>query len=192
MHCTRPAYPGVESTVCGFVKGFRFAKSVPLTRRLVSFNVIVQIFGGVDINPNFSAEFGYIDFGEFSAHYPLYDETDRAEGSALFVAAVGQANITEQLRLFGKVGFDYWNVDISADATYLGTPISGSGDGTGIDLLYGIGLNFKATDRLSIRAEWERYKDVADGVDITFAGLGSIEVEGEDVDVLGVALLYNF
>ena len=152
----------------------------------------LKIFVGADINPNFAVEFGYIDFGEFSAHYPLYDENDCAEGSALFATAICQADITGQFRLFGKLGFAYWDVDFTADATILGTPISASGDGTGMDLLYGIGINSKATDQISIRAEWEQYKDVGDGVDVTIPGVGSVELEGEDLDVLGVALIYNF
>lgn len=151
-----------------------------------------KIFGGAEINPNFAAEFGYIKFGEFSAHYPLFDETDTAEGGAIFATAIGQANITEQVGLFGKLGFAYWNLDFKADATYLGTPVYASGDGNGIDLLYGIGINFKATDQISIRAEWEQYSGVGDGVDVTISGIGSVELKGEDVEVMGIAMLFNF
>ena len=189
--------PSVSAEATGKYIGFGFGQSSldisdPSADRIDDTDTSLKIFGGTNINPNFAVKFGYIDFGEFNAHYPLYDENDSAEGSAFFATAIGLANLTEQLSLLGKVGFNFWNVDYSANATILGTPISASGDGTGIDLLYGIGINFKATDQISIRAEWEQYKDVGDGVDLTISGYGSVEMEGEDVDVLSVALTYSF
>jgi OOP family OmpA-OmpF porin len=166
--------------------------SDPYADRIDDTDTSLKIFGGAEINPNFAVEFGYINFGEVSAHYPLYDETDRFEGSALFAAAVGQVNVTEQLRLFGKMGLNFWKVDVSANATYLGSPVSGSGDGTGMSILFGVGVSFKASNQLSIRLEWEQYQNVGDGVDLTAPGYGSIEIDGEDVQVVGAALIYNF
>lgn len=155
-----------------------------------------KIFGGVDLNPNLAAEFGFINFGEFSAEYsePLipYDETDKAHGAAFFATVKGQANITEQLALFAKLGFDIWYVNFEADGSFSGTPFSGSGNGAGLNILYGVGINLKVTDQVSIRAEWEQYKNVGDGVDVDFPGAGTAEVDGEDIDVLGVALSYHF
>lgn len=149
-----------------------------------------KIFGGAVINPNFALELGYIDFGEFSAHYPFLDETDTFEGSAIFAAAIGQFDIAEQVRFFVKMGLAYWSMDFEVDFNI--APFYGSGDGSGLGIFYGCGINFKVSDQVSIRAEWEHYNDVGDGVDITFPGFGSLEVEGGDVNVLSVALAYYF
>jgi len=152
----------------------------------------LKIFGGFDLNPNFSAEFTYIDFGKFSAHFPLFDEADRTEGNAFSATAIGRIKIAEKVHLFGKLGFAFWNVDLSANATVLGTPISASGDGNGIDPLFGVGISFSPTNRVSVRVDWEQYKDVGDGTDLTVPGVGSVEIDGEDVDVIGGALIYSF
>jgi len=151
-----------------------------------------KLFAGISPNPNFALELGYADLGEYSAHYPSYDETDRAEADAFFATAIFLATLTDHVSLLGKIGFADWHVDCSVDLTAWGTRLSASGDGNGIDLIYGIGINLKAMDQLSIRAEWERYKDVGDGVDITFEGHRVGELEGEDVDVLGLALTFSF
>lgn len=151
-----------------------------------------KLFAGTDINPNLAFEFGYIDFGNYGAHYPLYNETDSFEGNALFVTAIGKAMVANNLSLYAKIGFDYWRGKADANATVSGIPVSGSGDGTGLSPVFGFGLNFDVTDRLALRAEWERYSDVGDGVNVTFSGLGSVKLTGSDVDVLGVGLQYQF
>jgi hypothetical protein len=151
-----------------------------------------KIFGGKKINESVNSEFGYVDFGEFSAHYPTFDETDKADGFALYAAAVGATKIAENINVIGRIGLNYWSIDISADANVFGTPVSGSGDGTGISLLFGFGLEISLGSESSIRLEFERFNNVADGIDVTFPGFGSVEVDGEDIDLLGVSLVHNF
>lgn len=150
-----------------------------------------KIFGGMDINPNLAIEGGYINFGEVSAHYPLFDETDRFEGSALFLTGVGKVDLTKQLYVQGKIGLALWFVDFNADAV-VGVPISASGDGNGFSPMFGLGAGFKVNDQLSVLVELERYLNVGDDVTVTIPGIGSAQIDGEDVDNIGAALIYKF
>ncbi len=149
-----------------------------------------KIFIGRDA-PNFAVEFGYIDLGEVSAHFPLFDETDRFEATALFATLMRKFQVSERVSLFAKGGLAFWDAEASAQGVVVGVPVSGSGSETGLDLLIGIGAEIKASDRLGIRLEFEQYQDVADGVEIPIAGLGVVELDGVDVDVLSVSFVYS-
>lgn len=151
----------------------------------------VRLFGGVEINPNLGAEFGYVDFGEFSAHYPILDETDTATATAFTVSALAKADLSPQLNAFFKFGLAFWNAEVDAiafDPFFFGT-ISGSGDGSGNETFFGAGLGLKLGDRFALKAEIEKYKDIGKGVTVSFEDLGSVELEGGDVDLFGVALV---
>lgn len=166
--------------------------SDPSADKIDDSDTYLKIFGGKRINESMNIEFGYVKFGEYSAHYPAFDETDKADASALFASVVGKANVANNISVIGRIGLDYWIADISAKATVLGVPVSGSGDGSGISLFFGFGMEMAISSKSAIRLEFERYNNVADGIDVTFPGFGSTEVDGEDVDLMGVSILHNF
>ena len=141
---------------------------------------------------NDGAEFAYIDLGEASAHFPAFDETDVVEATALSAMAFGTIPLQEGFDLMGKIGLALWMVDASANGTVSGVPISGSGSGSGLDLTFGFGVKFDLSKTASLRLEFERYTNVGDGVAITFPGLGSVELDGSDVDVLSIGATFPF
>jgi OOP family OmpA-OmpF porin len=149
----------------------------------------IKIFGGTDVNKYFSVEFGYTDFGEFSAHYPFLDETDTATGDAFSISGVIKLPLNDQLSLFGRLGLHFWNAEYEADAYFFG-PIHGSGDGSGNDTLTGLGVTYQINDRFSLRGEFEKYANVGEDVDISIPGFGSVEATGSDAELLGVAVFY--
>lgn len=151
----------------------------------------VRVFGGAEISPNLGAEFGYVDFGEFSAHYPSFDETDTATATAFTVSALAKADLTPQLNAFFKFGLAFWNAEIDAvafDPFFFGN-ISGSGSGSGNETFFGAGIGLDIGERAGVRVEIEKYKDIGKGVNVTFEDIGSVELEGGDVDLFGVALI---
>ena len=64
---------------------------------------------GMQINPNFDVEAGYINFGK--ANYaPSAGNTLSARSDAIFIAAVGKFPIQDGFSVYGKLGASYhWN-----------------------------------------------------------------------------------
>jgi opacity protein-like surface antigen len=190
-------YSGASSAVQGGYLGVGFGNSkVDISDSdaddIEDTDTFFKIIGGIPLQNNFSIEFGYVDFGSYSAHYPFADETDKADANALYAAALGKVAIGNGLSLFGKLGLDYWTADVSADYDVGLGPQSASGDGSDVSLMFGIGLAYDLSDNLSIRAELEKFTDIADGVDVTISGFGSVELDGSDADLIGASLIYTF
>jgi OOP family OmpA-OmpF porin len=112
----------------------------------------VKLLGGFQVNRNFAAEVGYS---------MLYDKGG-AEVTALEVVGVGLFPVANQLSIFGKLGFA--NVDVE-------TP-GGSDDG--VELTWGLGVQYDVSTRLGVRAGWQRYET------------------DEEVDLLSVGVVWRF
>lgn len=154
-----------------------------------------KVFAGIKINPeiypNLNFEFGYVDFGEYSAHFPAFDESDTARASAITVSMVGNGDLNEDLSVFFRLGMHFWNAEYEIEGDFNG-PVSGSGEGTGNSTLVGAGFDYKLTPKAIIRLEFEKYKDVAEEVTVGVENFGSVDTAGSDVDLLGLAIIYMF
>ncbi|HEX7043747.1 MAG TPA: outer membrane beta-barrel protein [Burkholderiales bacterium] len=127
-----------------------------------------KVFGGYSFNELLAVEVGYVDFGEFSA------ATGSWEATGINVSALGTWPLGSEFSLLGKVGANRWDAERRLGAT--------SGDDTGTDILYGVGLQYDFTDQIGGRFEWER-----------FANVGEPGVTGEsDLDLLSVSVAYKF
>jgi len=139
-----------------------------------------KLFGGYSFNPNFALEGGYVDFGEGGARYTdgIDSITEEYEANALYVAAIGIIPMN-QFHVYGKAGIARWDLDASVNST---VGLSGSASETGTDLMYGIGVGFDVTPRITLRGEVERYSNVGDE-----------NVTGEsDIDVIGITAAMKF
>lgn len=158
-----------------------------------SSTAIKFLFGSRNPDNNTAFEVAFADLGKASIHYTFAgvgEETDRFKARALSIAFLGFGKSSSEFSFFGKIGFAYWMVDASADAVIFGTPISGSGSGFGLEPVFGFGVNM-VTDNSMIRISFERYLNVGKGVTVTFPGLGSVDLDGADVDVIGVTLIFK-
>jgi hypothetical protein len=155
----------------------------------------IKIFGGIKINPeiypNLNIEFGYIDFGEYSAHFPTFDETDTATASAVTVCMVGNGDLNKDLNIWFKLGLHFWKAEYEVEGDFNG-PVSGSGDGTGNSTFVGAGFDYKLNQKTILRLEFEKYKDVAKEVTVGIENFGSFDSAGSDVDLLGLAIIFAF
>lgn len=115
-----------------------------------------KLLGGFNANENIGGEIAFVDLGSYING--LLDQY----GVAFEV--VGYLPVANNTDLFGKIGMFAWTVDFAGFTD----------DGT--DLTYGFGGNFRVADRLSLRAEWERFNDVSGG----------------DVDLLSAGITYHF
>lgn len=119
-----------------------------------------QAVVGYQANPYFGVELAYSDFGEVKE--TLNGVTASAEADTVSLVAVGTLPFTSNFSGYAKAGFHSWDAD--ANVTGLG---SASDDGT--DPTYGLGLQYRFTDRVALRGEYSRFE--MDDIDVDLAQL---------------------
>lgn len=138
-------------------------------------NAGVKVFGGYNFNQYFGIEGGYVYLGEYDSTFNITAPV--AEASAVnsdvygfMFAGVASFPITNNAKLFGKVGLLRWESDSSINSN-LYTVI----DDDGTDVMFGFGANYKVTDNALMRIEWERYA-----------------LDKSDIDLFSIGMQYNF
>lgn len=123
------------------------------------------VFGGYQFNRYFGLEAGYADFGKI--------EPDVAgpalEGDSAYLTAVGTLPVTEKFSAYAKAGLHRWNVDTSLPG------VTGNNDDSGSDPTYGVGAQYRFTDKVALRAEYSRF-----------------EVEDVDADLAQLQVRFDF
>lgn len=107
-----------------------------------------KLYAGYKFHPNVAVEGGWAS---------LYDKNG-VEATSLEVVAVGMFPLTPQFSLLGKLGLASVNVD------------SPAGGDTKTELTYGIGVQFEATPKIGVRAQWQRY-DTDQEIDLLSVGV---------------------
>jgi|SRR6266850_2290883 len=128
-----------------------------------------RILGGYQFNPNFAAEFGYHDLGQFKASGPGFSATEKANVWEL--VGVGLFPLMSQFSLYGKLGLTYGEAKLDSNL--------GSAKDTGNGWTGGLGAQYDVMPALGLRAEWQRY----------------LKVGGESdnkVDVLNLGAIWRF
>ncbi len=112
----------------------------------------VKLFGGYQFNPNGAIEIGYVDLGKAKTSIPGQSVEGKSHGVDL--SFVGALPVNDQFAVLGRVGLFFWKADRSA---------SGSSDSaSGNDLTYGLGVKYDFSRNVSVRFEWQQFKDVGD------------------------------
>jgi hypothetical protein len=131
-----------------------------------------KLFAGYRFNPYISLEAAYIDFGgpsdTFEASGSSGDYQVELSGFAPYVIGTLPLGPVE---LFAKVGYYFYDVDVTADLDDLGGDVFSSSD-SGEDLLYGAGIGATFFDHLHARLEYEKIdsNDVDDADAIWLSG----------------------
>jgi len=107
-------------------------------------------------------EVGYHNFDRFNLSGSPIDE--RNEGSAWEASAVGYLKLSESFDFFGKAGLAAWELEGKDN---FGTIFTDDG----VDLTYGVGAQFRPTQNLSLRLEYQVFNDVG-GADLSSAMFG--------------------
>lgn len=102
---------------------------------------------GLEIEFNF-ADYDWKDLGGQATH----------NVTNLVFSGLGYIPISNRFDVFGKIGFNFWGTDVD----FFG--INYEGD-SGIDLAYGAGINFTATNTVNLRFEYQILPGLGDGVD---------------------------
>ena len=103
-------------------------------------------------------ELGYIDFGTVKDRVAFQSgqqsSVERVETSGYDLALVGFYPIDSSLNAFGKLGAIRWDSQVTVGAFPLPTKDNGT------DLIWGLGLDFRGSERFHVRIEGE-FVDIA-------------------------------
>ena len=106
----------------------------------------LSVFGGYQVNRWFAIEGGYIDLGEIEPA----SLGASLEATTVHATAVGMIPVNDSFAVYGKAGMHRWDAD-SAIALL-------GGDDSGTDPTYGVGAQYRFTERLAVRAELNRFE----------------------------------
>ncbi|PRC93515.1 OmpA family protein [Solimicrobium silvestre] len=142
-----------------------------------------KIFGGYQFNKNFSIESGYFDLGKFG-----YSATTTPPGTlngsitlrGLNIDAIGFLPFTENFSGFGRLGLNYSQAKDSFSGSGLAAVASSDPGKHDLNYKVGMGLQYRLTQALAMRAEVERYR-----VDDAIGNKG-------DIDLYSIGLVYRF
>lgn len=139
-----------------------------------------KLFGGYQLNRNFAIEGGYFNLGDNSYTYnttPAGTFTGNSQVRGLNLDLVGTLPLTDRFSAFARVGAAYAQNRTSFSSTGLVPANLSNPREKGTNLKIGAGVQYAFTDRLSMRAELERYR-ISDPVrnkgHIDMASLGLI------------------
>ena len=115
-----------------------------------------KLFAGLEYGNFFGVEGAWIDFGSFDAK--ALEGFDESPGKASLdgwaLAVTARLPLTRWLAVYGKVGYFYWDSQVSGTADFLEQV--GERARNGEDPFYGAGVRL-TNNKLSLIAEWERF-----------------------------------
>ncbi len=123
----------------------------------------LRVFGGYDLNDYVSFEAGYTNL--FKASHDVAGVNVDLDGSALDLTVRPTFPVSDRFRAFGILGWSHYDFNVSAS----GGGANASADGSGNDLLYGLGADLAFADRWNLRGEWT-------AVDVSDADFGMFSV----------------
>ena len=139
-----------------------------------------KIFGGYQLNKNFALEGGYFDLGKFgftAVTVPTGILRGDIKVRGVNLDALGMLPLTDRFSAFARVGVNYAEAKDTFSGSGLVRLLRSNANKREANVKYGAGLQFAFTERLSMRAEVERYR-INDAVgnkgDIDLASLGLV------------------
>jgi len=142
-----------------------------------------KVFGGYQLNKNFSVEGGYFDLGKFgytATTVPAGTLNGNIKLRGLNLDLVGIVPFTEKFSAFGRVGLNYAQARDSFTGTGAVHVTNPNPRKNATNYKFGVGLQYAFTDALAMRVEAERYR-INDAVG-----------NKGDVDLVSVGLIYRF
>ena len=148
-----------------------------------------KLLGGYELMRYLAFEFGYENLGKYTASASgtargtstATTASSRFEAKGFNFSVVGMFPFTNELGVFARFGTFRWNVDASASTPNGGVSVKDTKPGFTPNNV-GLGLKYSMNKTMDLRLEWERFKDVGDGL-VTGQG---------DIDRMSLGLLYRF
>jgi len=147
-----------------------------------------KLFAGYPLNNTWDIELAYINRGDVDSKtdvsnpaLPTGVEQQSFVDNAVTVhpysvdglSLTGKANFTvnNKLSLFAKVGLFAWRADVDTHCVGCVAGVSASDSESGTDLTAGVGALYKVTNKVGIRAEYERFGTDRDDIDFVSLGI---------------------
>lgn len=132
---------------------------------------------GWQFTPMVGLEAGYSSFGTvFESRNNTFSASQDANAWTLSV--LGTLPIADRFGLYGRVGAARFDNDTSGTGLVQGVPVSNDNR---TKPYFGAGLKFGLTDNVALRAEYQRYKDLAN--------IGGVR---DDVDAWSGGVVFTF
>lgn len=110
-----------------------------------------KVYAGYQFTPAIGAELGYVRFGDISATEDGF--TVGFKPNSFYAALTGTMVMTPKVNLFGKIGAA--RTDSNVYVEYQRERISIDRSGTSV--MFGLGVQYKFSERLSLVAEYENF-----------------------------------
>lgn len=113
----------------------------------------MKLQAGYNVNPNFAVEGGYFDSGTMTYSGTATGATISADirATGLQIALLGIAPINDKFSIFAKAGYTAVTVKTTAKVNTATSSSSTDKNNSG----FGLGVTYKISDNLGVRAEWE-------------------------------------
>jgi OOP family OmpA-OmpF porin len=141
-----------------------------------------KLFGGYRINPYFSIEAGYADWGEVSVQ-PISGAALSFDAAGPYLAIMPGIPIRDNFTIFGELGVGYLDANLKATIPVLGEVARVSDELTAP--IYGFGADLHL-EQISFRFLWERIDP-----DDTYTVEG-VNVSTPILDLYTVAVMFKF
>lgn len=159
------AFTAQAAEDAGFYSGFGVGQALVDERAYDDEDTAFSALGGYQFNRYFALEAGYADLGEIEP-----EVAGRAlEASTVYFTAVGIVPFSSRFSGYAKAGIQRWDLDTALPG------LVGTGDDSGSDPTYSLGLQYRLTDAFALRGEYSRF-----------------EIEDLDADLAQVQVRFDF
>ena len=147
---------------------------------------ILRIGGGYRFTPRLAVEAGYSLIGDSSIKSTsALVLTETLRNTNFQLTAVGTYPINDTFGVFGKLGLSYTKLDYG----YASATNSGSGSGSKINPMYGLGAQYNINKHHSLRAQYENFGKTA--LTANFSD-GTTATSDIGIAVISAGWMYNF
>ena len=147
-----------------------------------------KLFGGFQLLENLAVEGGFVDLGEatlnsqssgvfFPFGFAAGPVRSEIETDGWYVAGVVMQSFPKW-SVFGKFGLLFWESDGFVVDSLAKFDLDNLGlDDDGTSIVLGFGGEFRPTEKIAVRGEWERYQDAL--------------VDERDIDLLSISVVFR-
>lgn len=148
-----------------------------------------KVFAGYKFNKYLAIEGGSVDFGQADGDtfFLNVDTLEIVPGTleikvdGFFLSGMAEWPINNKFSVLVKLGMIYWDIEFDATDVADNLELIGDEDENGTDVFYGLGAQYKITDNLALRAEWERFNNIGDS-----------EIGATDIDLISGGIVLQF